>query len=90
VAAAGSLDSMGTARSAALAPLRAAQELVKAGRLTEAEDHLRHALKFFRSVGATASSAKDRRCWPHRRNNDRSGLALRALIARTQLGLLHP
>ena len=53
VAAAGSLDSMGAARLAALARLRAAQELVRAGRPTEAEDQLQHALKFFRAVGAT-------------------------------------
>ena len=53
VAAAESLDSMGAARSAALARLRAAQELVKTGRPAEAGDQLRHALGFFRSVGAT-------------------------------------
>jgi hypothetical protein len=45
VAAAESLDSIGAARSAALARLRAAQELVKAGRPGEAEDQLQHALK---------------------------------------------
>jgi predicted ATPase/class 3 adenylate cyclase len=53
VAAAESLDSMGAARSAALARLHAAQEFAKAGRPAEAEDQLRHALQFFRSVGAT-------------------------------------
>jgi len=53
VAAGESLDSMGAARQAALARLRAVQELVKAGRSAEAEDQLRHALDFFRSVGAT-------------------------------------
>ena len=53
VAAAESLDSMGAARSAALARFRAAQELVKTGRSAEADDQLRHALGFFRSVGAT-------------------------------------
>jgi hypothetical protein len=53
VRAAESLDSMGAARSAALARLRAAQEFVKAGRRAEADDQLRRALSFFRSVGAT-------------------------------------
>jgi hypothetical protein len=53
IAAAESLDSMGAARSAALARLHAAQELVKAGRPVGAEDQLRPALKFFQSVGAT-------------------------------------
>ena len=53
VAAAESLDSMGAARSAALARLRAAQEFVRTGRRAEADDQLRHALSFFRSVGAT-------------------------------------
>jgi hypothetical protein len=53
VAAAESLDSMGAARSAALVRLRAAQELIKTGRPAEAEDQLRHALGFFRSVNAT-------------------------------------
>jgi class 3 adenylate cyclase len=52
VRAAESLDSMGAARSAALARLRAAQELVKTGRRAEADDQLRRALNFFRSVGA--------------------------------------
>jgi hypothetical protein len=47
------LDSMGAARSAALARLRAAHELAKAGGPADADDHLRHALSFFRSVGAT-------------------------------------
>jgi hypothetical protein len=51
--AAESLDSMGAARSAALARLRAAQELGKTARPAEVDDHLRHALAFFRSVGAT-------------------------------------
>jgi hypothetical protein len=51
--AAESLDSMGAARSAALARLRAAQELGKTARPAEIDDHLRHALGFFRSVGAT-------------------------------------
>jgi len=51
--AAESLDSMGAARSAALARLHAAQQLVKAGRTADAEDQLRRALDFFRSVGAT-------------------------------------
>jgi len=53
VAAADSLDSMGAARSAAHARLRAAQEFVKTGRPADADDQLRHALGFFRSVGAT-------------------------------------
>ena len=53
VAAAESLDSMGAARSAALARLRAAQELARTGRRAEADDPLRRALSFFRSVGAT-------------------------------------
>jgi hypothetical protein len=43
---------MGAARSAALARLRAAQELVATGRPAEASDQLRQALGFFRSVGA--------------------------------------
>jgi hypothetical protein len=51
--AAGSLDSMGAARSAALARLRAAQELIAKGRRAEADDQLRLSLGFFRSVGAT-------------------------------------
>jgi len=53
VAAAELLDSISAARSAALARLRAAQELVRTGRPTEADTQLRHALSFFRSVGAT-------------------------------------
>jgi class 3 adenylate cyclase/tetratricopeptide (TPR) repeat protein len=53
VAAAESLDSMGAARSAALARLRAAQELARTGPRAEADDQLRRALSFFRSVGAT-------------------------------------
>ena len=53
VAAAESLDSMGAARSAAVARLRAAQELVKTGRPADADDQLQHALSFFRSVGAS-------------------------------------
>jgi class 3 adenylate cyclase len=53
VQAAESLDSMGAARSAALARLRAAQELVKTGRSAEVDNQLRYALNFFRSVGAT-------------------------------------
>jgi class 3 adenylate cyclase len=53
VRAAESLDSMGAARSAALARLRAAQELVKTGRQVDVDNQLRHALNFFRSVGAT-------------------------------------
>jgi len=52
VAAAESLDSMGAARSAALTRLHAAQELASTGRRTEADDQLRQALSFFRSVGA--------------------------------------
>jgi class 3 adenylate cyclase len=52
-AAAESLDSMGAARSAALARLHAAQELASTGRRAEADDQLRLALSFFRSVGAT-------------------------------------
>jgi hypothetical protein len=47
------LDSMGAARSGALVRLRAAEELVRAGRRAEADDQLRRALSFFRSVGAT-------------------------------------
>ena len=53
VTAAESLDSMGAARSAALARLHAAQEFIKAGQPTEAEDQLRYAFQFFRPVGAT-------------------------------------
>ena len=53
VRAADSLDSMGAARSAALARLRAAQELIAEGRQAEADDQLQQALSFFRSVGAT-------------------------------------
>ena len=53
VAAAESLDSMGAARSAALARRRAAQELARTGRRAEADDQLRHALSFFRSVDVT-------------------------------------
>lgn len=46
------LDSMGAARSAALARLRAAQELARAGRPAEDDDQLQLALDFFRSVDA--------------------------------------
>jgi class 3 adenylate cyclase/predicted ATPase len=53
VAAAESLDSMGAARLAALVRLGAAQQLIKTGRPTDADDHLRQALAFFRSVDAT-------------------------------------
>ncbi|MGH3152956.1 MAG: hypothetical protein ACRDOB_19830 [Streptosporangiaceae bacterium] len=53
VAAAESLDSMGAARSAALVRLRASQELARTGRRAEADDPLRYALSFFRSVAAT-------------------------------------
>jgi class 3 adenylate cyclase len=53
VTAAESLDSMGAARQAALARLRAAREFAKTGRPAEAEDQLRQALDFFQSVGAT-------------------------------------
>jgi hypothetical protein len=51
--AAESLDSMGAARSAALARLRAAQELAQTARPADVDNHLRRALSFFRSVGAT-------------------------------------
>ena len=51
--AADSLGSMGAARSAALARLRAGQELVRQGRPAEADEQIRQALGFFRSVGAT-------------------------------------
>lgn len=53
VAAAESLDSIGAAWSAALARLRAAQKLARTGRRAEADDQLRQALSFFRSVDAT-------------------------------------
>ena len=53
VAAAEALDSMGAARSAALARLRAAQQLASTGRRAEVDDQLQQALRFFRSVGAT-------------------------------------
>jgi uncharacterized protein HemY len=53
VAAAELLESMGAARSGALARLHAAQEFAKAGQPTGAEDQLRQALRFFQSVGAT-------------------------------------
>lgn len=53
VAAAESLDSMGAARSAALARLRAAEKLARTGRRAEADDQLRQGLKFFRSVDTT-------------------------------------
>jgi class 3 adenylate cyclase/tetratricopeptide (TPR) repeat protein len=52
VAAAELLDSMGAARSAALARLRAVQELARTGRPTEDDDQLQLALDFFRSVDA--------------------------------------
>jgi hypothetical protein len=38
--------------------LRAAAELVSAGRRTEAEEQLRQALAFYRSVGASAHIAR--------------------------------
>jgi hypothetical protein len=44
---------MGAARSAALARLRAAQELARTGQPAEVGTQLRHALKFFRPVQAT-------------------------------------
>ena len=53
VAAAESLDSMGAARLTAPARLRAAQELARTGRRAEADEQLRPALSFFRSVDAT-------------------------------------
>ena len=53
VQAAESFEAMGAVRSAALARLRAAQELAKTGRPAEASHQLGHALGFFRSVGAT-------------------------------------
>lgn len=53
VRAAEMFDSMSAARSAALSRLRAAQELVKAGRAAEVDYQLRRALHFFRSVDAT-------------------------------------
>jgi class 3 adenylate cyclase/tetratricopeptide (TPR) repeat protein len=53
VQAAAIFDSMGAAHSAALARLRAAEALVKAGRRAEADEQLGQALVFFRSVGAT-------------------------------------
>jgi tetratricopeptide (TPR) repeat protein len=53
VAAAEALDAMGAARSAALARLRAGQELARTGRRAEADEQLRRALSFFRSVAAT-------------------------------------
>lgn len=53
MAAAEAFDSMGAARLAALARLRAAEELLRTGRQAEADEQLRHALSFFRSVGAT-------------------------------------
>ena len=52
-AAAESLDAMGGARSAALARLRGARELTRAGRRAQAGEQLRLALGFFRSVAAT-------------------------------------
>ena len=53
VAAAEVLDSMGAARAAAQVRLRAAQEFARSGRRAEADDQLRRALSFFRSVDAT-------------------------------------
>jgi class 3 adenylate cyclase/tetratricopeptide (TPR) repeat protein len=53
VEAAAVFDSMGAQYSAARARLVAAEELVDAGRRAEAEEQLREALAFFRSVGAT-------------------------------------
>jgi len=53
VRAADSLGSMGAPRSAALARLRAAQELMANGRQAEAGEQLQQALGFFRAVGAT-------------------------------------
>jgi hypothetical protein len=53
VAGAEALESMGAARSAALARLRAAQQLADSGRRAEADDQLQRALRFFRSVEAT-------------------------------------
>jgi class 3 adenylate cyclase/tetratricopeptide (TPR) repeat protein len=47
------LDSFGATRSTALARLRAAETLVEAGRRSEADEQLRRALAFFRSVGAS-------------------------------------
>jgi class 3 adenylate cyclase len=53
VAAAEALDSMGAVRSAALARLLAAEQLASTGRRQQADDQLRPALGFFRSVAAT-------------------------------------
>jgi ATP/maltotriose-dependent transcriptional regulator MalT len=46
-------DSIGAARGAALARLRAAEALAEAGRRPEADEKLRQALAFWRGVGAT-------------------------------------
>ncbi|MGB2953726.1 MAG: AAA family ATPase [Gaiellaceae bacterium] len=53
VEAASIFDSMGAARSAALAHLRAAKMLAETGRRAEVDAELQQALAFFRSVGAT-------------------------------------
>jgi class 3 adenylate cyclase/tetratricopeptide (TPR) repeat protein len=46
-------DQMGAAKFAALARLRAAEKLVKAGRRAEADTQLQQALAFWRALGAT-------------------------------------
>ena len=53
VGAADYLDAHHARRSAALARLQAAEALVAEGRRAEADEQLRLALAFFRSVGAT-------------------------------------
>jgi class 3 adenylate cyclase/tetratricopeptide (TPR) repeat protein len=53
VRAASLFESTGAVRSEAMARLRAAEELVRAGRRAEADEQLQRALAFYRSVGAT-------------------------------------
>jgi predicted negative regulator of RcsB-dependent stress response len=53
VEAADAYDDIGALPFAALAALRATETLVEQGRRAEADEQLRRALGFFRSVGAT-------------------------------------
>jgi len=75
VTAAESLDSMGAARVAALARLRAAQELLRTGQPADADDQLRPALHFFRSVDATRFIREAETLLAHRRSDHCSGKA---------------
>jgi hypothetical protein len=72
VRAADSLDSMGAARSGALARLRAAEELVKAGRQARPMTSSSVRSVFSARWAPRVSPARERRCWPPRRDGESS------------------